>query len=1200
MRWTGVLRALAYLAGAVLFLVAVQVLWGPPAGIVVFGALVGGLTALISLGIALVYRANRILNFAQGDLGFAPASLAVLLIVSSGLSWLAAFVIGIVAAFIVGAVVEVLVIRRFFRSPRLILSVATIGLAQVLAGVALLLPRWFEVTTPPQDYPAPIDTSFAIGTVHFGGNEVIVAITVPLVCALLALFLRTRVGAAVRGTAENADRASLLGIPVRRLETLVWAIAAVLAFLAVFLRAGIGSLPLGTVLGPAILLRALAAAVIGGMERLPTIVVAAVALGIIDQSVQWGWGHSQYVDPVIFVIVLVALLLTPSGRGLRSRLEPSTWRAVREPRPVPRELARLPEVRWTGVGLVALVAVALLVLPALLSESRTNLTAVALIYAVIALSLVVLTGWAGEVSLGQMAFVAIGAAVGGSITARWGADLGFGLLGAGLVGAAVAALIGMPVLRRRGLTIAVITLAFSLMTTTWLLNPQFFGEGARFDWLPPARIERPELFGFIDVGSETQYYFLCLAALALAIVAVRGIRRSRSGRVLVAIRENELAASAYGVNPRTNTLMAFALSGFLAAFAGALFVHQQNGIQLGSYSAGESLVVFAMVVIGGLGSIPGALLGAFYVRGVTWALPVDWQILATGAGLLVVLLLFPGGLGAAFADVRDAMLRRVAARRGLASTTLAPAAGAPARAPSVAFDPSTATAAAALRVRGLDVEYDGVQVLFGVDVDVMVGETVAVLGTNGSGKSTLLRTISGLVRARHGRITLFGQDTTRLAPERIAALGVGNAPGGAGVFPSLTVDEHLRLARWLRRDTSDADDALARFPQLVARRRERAGNLSGGEQQLLTLTMALLMQPRLLLVDELTLGLAPAVAEQMVHLLRELRAAGTTVVVVEQSLDIALQVADRAYFLERGEVRFEGSPQALLDRPDLVRAVFLGRAAEEPPAAAPARTRATEPRLTAAAVSKHYGGVVAVDDVSFTVGTGEIVGFVGANGAGKTTLFDVISGFVENDSGTITMFTPGGDAIELAHRPPHVRARLGLGRSFQDGRLFPALTVRETIAVALEHAVRVRDPVSAALHLSAVARSEAAIAERVDHLVDLLGLDAYTDRFVHELSTGTRRLVDLACVLSHEPSVLLLDEPSSGLAQREAEALAPLLLRVRDELGASVLVIEHDVPLLRAVSERLVGLDLGRVVATGDPAAVLHDPAVSRAFLGTT
>jgi branched-chain amino acid transport system permease protein len=1195
-------RALAVVVGAAVFLLVVQLLWGPPAGIVVQGALLGGLTALISLGIALVYRANRILNFAQGDLGAAPASLAVLLVVSSGASWLLAFVTGIVAALGVGAAVEFLVIRRFFRAPRLILSVATIGLAQVLAGIGLLLPLWFDVTTPPQSFPAPIDASFTVGVVRFGGNEVIAAITVPLVCVLLALFLRTRVGVAVRGTAENADRAALLGIPIRRLETLVWAIAAVLAFLAVFLRAGIVGLPIGTVLGPAILLRALAAAVIGGMERLPTIVLAAVGLGIVEQSVVWGWDDRAYVEPVLFVIVLAALLLTPAGRGLRGRIEPSTWRAVREPRPVPSELTRLPEVRWTGRALVLVAAVALLVLPAFLGESRTNLAAVALIYAVIGLSLVVLTGWAGEISLGQMAFVGIGAAVAGSLTARLGWDLGLGLLGAGVVGAVVAALIGLPVLRRRGLTIAVITLSFSLATTAWLLSPQFFGDGARFDWLPPSRVERPDLFGLIDVRTETRYYFLCLVALGVAVVAVRGIRRSRSGRVLVAVRENELAVSAYGVNPRSNTLMAFAISGFLAAFAGALFVHHQNGLQLDSYSAGESLVVFAMVVIGGLGSIPGALLGALYVRGVVWVLPVEWQILATGAGLLVVLLVFPGGLGGAFADLRDAFLRRVAVRRGIAvfgaprTEPRALAGRDSAESPRV---PVADTGDGAIVAHALDVEYDGMQVLFGVDFEARAGEVVALLGTNGSGKSTLLRAISGVVPTEHGTVTIDGRRTTRMPAERIAALGVSHAPGGNGVFPSLTVAEHVRLARWLRRDGPRGLDAVRRFPQLEARWGERAGNLSGGEQQLLTLSMALATRPRWLLVDELTLGLSPSTTDEVVSVLKELRDAGTTVVVVEQSLDLALEFADRAYFLEQGTVRFEGSPRELVERPDLARAVFLGSTA--PPALAERvvqhTPRSTGARLEVRHVSKHFGGLTALDDVSFAVGAGEILGFVGANGAGKTTLFDVLSGFTRSDDGAITL-RADGPIVDLAHLPAYARARRGLGRSFQDGRLFPALTVTETVAVALEHVVTSRDPVTAALHLPSVSRSETRIAGRVAELLALVGLEPYADAFVHELSTGTRRLVDLACALAHEPSVLLLDEPSSGLAQREAEALAPLLLQVRDSLDASVLVIEHDVPLLRAISERLVALDLGRVVASGPTDAVLEDPVVARTFLG--
>jgi ABC-type branched-subunit amino acid transport system ATPase component len=743
------------------------------------------------------------------------------------------------------------------------------------------------------------------------------------------------------------------------------------------------------------------------------------------------------------------------------------------------------------------------------------------------------------------------------------------------------------------------------MTTAWLLNPQFFGEGARFDWLPPARIERPDLFGFVDVRSETRFYVLCLVALALATVAVRGVRRSRTGRVLIATRENERAASAYGVNTRRSTLVAFAISGFLAAFAGALFVHHQNGLQLDSYSASESLVVFAMVVIGGLGSIPGALLGAFYVRGVTWALPLDWQIFATGAGLLVVLLVFPGGLGAAFADLRDVLLRVVARRRGLVVGTGATTEPAVER--EVARVPPRPEPVGAIAVRGLDVEYDGVQVLFGVDLDVAPGELVVLLGTNGSGKSTVLRAVSGLVRSRHGTITVHGRDVTHAAPERIAALGVGHAPGGEGVFPSLTVAEHLRLARWLVRDRQAADDdiaeALERFPVLAARMREQAGNLSGGEQQLLTLTMALVARPHVLLVDELTLGLAPAVTESVVALLQRLRASGTTVLVVEQSLDLALYIADRTYFLEHGEIRFEGAPAELVERHDLLRSVFIG----DTTATATARPVATErpevdaraPRLAVDGIGKRFGGVVALDAVSLTVGPGEIVGFVGANGAGKTTLFDVLSGFIPADAGTIALRPGDGPVIDLAHLPTYRRARHGVGRSFQDGRLFPALTVRETIAVAFEHAVRVKDPVAAALHLPAVARSEAAVARRVEELVARLGLGAYADAFLHELSTGTRRIVDLACALAHEPSVLLLDEPSSGIAQREAEALAPLLVDLRDSLGTSLLVIEHDVPLLRAVSERLIALDFGRIVASGDPETVLRDPAVARSFLGS-
>jgi branched-chain amino acid transport system ATP-binding protein len=367
--------------------------------------------------------------------------------------------------------------------------------------------------------------------------------------------------------------------------------------------------------------------------------------------------------------------------------------------------------------------------------------------------------------------------------------------------------------------------------------------------------------------------------------------------------------------------------------------------------------------------------------------------------------------------------------------------------------------------------------------------------------------------------------------------------------------------------------------------------------------MAFIGKPRLLMIDELSLGLAPSVVGQLLEVVRELRDAGTTIILVEQSVNVALTVADRAYFMETGEVRFEGPTSELLERPDLLRSVFLRAAAaevesESGEAGAHSGLRDGPPVLEVRDVTRRFGGVRALDGVSFDVRPGEILGFIGPNGAGKTTLFDVISGYTPADGGSIRLLA-GGEMVDLHDRPTHVRSWRGLGRSFQDGRLFPGLTVHEAVAVALEQHVDVRDPIAATLHLPSVNDSEQQVHARVDELIELLALGAYRDKFVRELSTGTRRVVDLACVLAQGPSVLLLDEPSSGIAQREAEALAPMLRRVRDTLGASLLVIEHDLPLLGSISDRMIALDLGRVVAEGTPAEVIEHPAVVASYLGT-
>ncbi len=220
---------------------------------------------------------------------------------------------------------------------------------------------------------------------------------------------------------------------------------------------------------------------------------------------------------------------------------------------------------------------------------------------------------------------------------------------------------------------------------------------------------------------------------------------------------------------------------------------------------------------------------------------------------------------------------------------------------------------------------------------------------------------------------------------------------------------------------------------------------------------------------------------------------------------------------------------------------------------------------------------------------------IGPNGAGKTTMFDLISGF-----------TPLRSRPDHADRPRRHVAQLrrpgamGLGRSFQDARLFPELTVTETLAISLERFVESRSVVVAALHLPMVVDSELHVAMRVDELLEFMGLGEYRNSFVRELSTGTRRIVDLACLVAHRPAVILLDEPSSGIAQREVEALAPVVGRLRNEMGASLVIVEHDIPFVSDVSDRLIALDQGRVVTTGTPSDVLAHPDVIESYLGTS
>ncbi|MEY2451971.1 MAG: hypothetical protein QOD92_1545 [Acidimicrobiaceae bacterium] len=910
--------------------------WNISLEIVIIGVLTGLTYAVLAAGLVLIYRATRVINFAHGEVGAFGAALLAKLVIDQHWNFFIALPLVLVLGGVIGAAIELGIVRRLFKAPRVVVMVATIGVSQLALVAQLLLPS----IEHPGRYPSPIGRTLRIGTLVLASEHFMIIAFVPACVVGLVLFLnRTPYGIAIRAAAVNPDRAELAGISTKRVSTLVWVIAGVLSTLTAVLinpvRGTIVGVP-SQALGPSLLLRALAAGLFGGLTSVSWALVGGVAIGVAEAILFVNVATPGVVDAVLFVLVLVLVFV----RANKSGQEEGGWSLTPRVAAIPERLRGVWWVRRLGLlsgGIALAVAVALPLV--VTSASRTYLLSRVLIFAIVGLSVTVLSGWAGQLSLGQFAFVGLGAIVATSLVNR-GMSFPVAVAYATIAGVFVALAVGFPALRVRGVFLAVTTLGFAVAASNWAFGLDVLTGGHGVLIMP-----RATLFGFVDLSPERNYYYLCLAVTVVGAVVVARLRTTGIGRSMIAVRDNEAASSSFAVSPTISKLTAFALGGGLAALAGSLLAGLD--IQVGTTTFGPqlSLQVVAMVVIGGLGSVPGAILGAVYVVG----LPALWgdsptvALLSSGIGLLILLLYLPGGLIEVVHRTRDALL-------GLAARRLPPA-------------------------------------------------------------------------------------------ERIEPVGV----------------------------------AVRQLPTRPA------------------------MGP------------------------------------------------------------------------------------EDPSVAA----------LVATDVTVHFGGRVALDGVSVTAGRGEVVGLIGSNGAGKSTLVNVISGFVPTDAGSIVL--SGVDVTGLA---AHERVRHGLGRVFQDARLFSDLTVRETVKIALETHER-SELVPSLLSLPPSRRAERRKANEATDCIDFLGLGRYADAFVGTLSTGTRRIVEMACLLAQSSSLLLLDEPTAGVAQRETEAFGPLIKRIQVELGATIVLIEHDIPLVMSISDRVYCLAAGRCIAEGLPDAVRHDPAVIAAYLGT-
>ncbi|HEU5033465.1 MAG TPA: ABC transporter permease [Mycobacteriales bacterium] len=664
---------------AAAFFLVVQLVFHLSAPEIISGLSLGGLYGIVGVALVLTYRTSRIINFAAAAIGAVPAITAVLLSTAEHVNYLVSMPIAIVGGLAFGALTDILVLRRFAGASRLIVTVVTIGIAQSFAALGFFIPVWFgeratgvpKVTTPWQN----VAVHNGRGEPVLTGNQIFAFAVIIALTAMLAFFLkRTRLGIALRAASENGDRAALLGVPVARVTTLAWALAGLLSALAIFSQAPLIGVPSDATLGFDTLLYGMAAAIVARMENVGVALLTGLGIGLLIAASILQTGASDYSYALMVVIILVALFTQRRSRSRAVEGGASTWQAVANFRPIPIELRTLPEViRLRSVAGVLAVAVAA-VLPFVVSAGDMNHLTLLPIYGIVGVSLVVLTGWAGQISLGQFGLVGIAAAAAGGLIANHNIDF-FAALGLGIAaGAVTAVIIGLPAVRIQGLYLAVTTLAFGYAMQYYILNNHYWiGRHLLPAGGLSASIRRPMLYGKFDLEDDKAFYFLCVGFLALCVAAAASFRRHHSGRVLIALRDNQRAAASYAVSPARTRLAAFAISGAFAGVAGVLFAYLQHNVIPGSFDVLSSIGVFLAAAVGGLASLTGGTLGVMAFEASVVFGPLLWHrlgdtvdqvmpLLLTGPLLILNLYLNPGGLAGWVFTERDKWLRRLAHR----------------------------------------------------------------------------------------------------------------------------------------------------------------------------------------------------------------------------------------------------------------------------------------------------------------------------------------------------------------------------------------------------------------------------------------------------------------------------------------------------------------------------------------------------------
>jgi ABC-type branched-subunit amino acid transport system ATPase component/ABC-type branched-subunit amino acid transport system permease subunit len=910
------------------------------ASAIVLGLINGMVYGLLSVGLVLVYRATRVVNFAHGQIGAFAAAAMALFVFQWGLPYWVAFVLALATGAAVGALVEAVAVRRLRRAPMVMSVVATIGVGQFLlsAGSAIsdtgLLGNRFPA---PPGFP-----EFTVGALTVSEASTAILVLSPIVVGALALFFaRSRYGIAIRGSAANPEAAELAGIRPARMAGLAWGLAGLLSAMTAVLVLPTRSFTAAAAFGPSLLLLALVGAVIGRLTSLPWALAGGVFVGLLESILQWNYPRGSPVDIVLFVVLVVALLF--QRREVGREREGGGYDAVLPWSPLPDAIRRLTLVRALPLIVTAIGAVAAVALPAALSNSNAVTATAVVIFALLGLSIVLL-GSGGQLSLGQFGIAALGGAASYWVS-HWTSNFALSFAAAGATAAVVSVVVGVPALRIRGLMLTVATLAFAQAALTWVLSQKWaLGEG-----VSPGRPG----FGSYYFDSSKQYYYFALIIFAIGFVVAWNYRRSGLGRELVGVRDNEDAARSFTVRATRAKVVAFALAGFLSGLAGALYIHSLTFVTANSFPLQSSVDVVALAAVGGIGLLGGPLLGALYIIALPLVIQLDAATLAaTSLGWVVLVIAFPGGLVQVLAPLRNRAIDAIARLHGLDPAALRHQRGAGGdvqtselRGPGLPAVPARASSPLAsaqtlLEARGLTKRFGALTAVNDVSLTIREGEILGLIGPNGAGKSTLFEVLSGFTRPDTGDITFAGRSITNLSPEARGRLGLIRSFQDSALFPTLTVLETLELAQTRvaptrfvpaliglggqdRRKTHRARE-LASLLGLESYASHQILGLSTGTRRIVELACLIALEPKLLLLDEPSSGIAQRETEALGEVLLRLKHhLDVTLVLIEHDMPLVMSLSHRMIAMTAGSVIAQGTPDEVRSSPAVITS-YLG------------------------------------------------------------------------------------------------------------------------------------------------------------------------------------------------------------------------------------------------------------------------------------